>query len=78
MAATTDQISAFLQHELARCGLAEVSAVEAAGWLDEARLLADSKHRRGLPLRNRLRGGVIAGADQRPPRPYGRWFIKRE
>jgi hypothetical protein len=69
------EINAFLQGELRRRGLSEVTAVEAARWLDEAALLADSESRPGLPLRNLLRDGVIDGSDQRPPQAYGRWFI---
>jgi TDG/mug DNA glycosylase family protein len=71
------RIDAFLQSELARRGLDEVTAVEAARWLDEAGLLADSPHRPGLPLRNLLRAGSIQNGEQRPPQRYGRWFIVR-
>jgi len=55
----------------------EVAAVEAARWLDSAGVLSDSDSRPGLPLRNLLRAGAIAGADQRPPTKHGRWFIVR-
>jgi hypothetical protein len=72
---TVDDINIFLREELRRRKLVEVTAVEAARWLDEAGLLADSPHRPGLPLRNLLRRGDIHGAVQRPPRPNGRWFI---
>jgi hypothetical protein len=51
-----------------------VTAVEAAGWLDEAGLLSDSPHRPGLPLRNLLREQRIRGQRQEPNR---RWFIDR-
>lgn len=77
MTGSREQINAFLQMQLTRLGLDEVPAVEAASWLDRARLLADSPHRPGLPLRNLLRAGQITGAQQRPPRRYGRWFITR-
>ena len=68
-------ISAFLQQELRRRNLHEVDAVEAAAWLDAAEMLKDSPSRPGLPLRDRLRAGAISGAEQRPPRPYGRWYL---
>jgi excisionase family DNA binding protein len=55
----------------------EVPAVEAACWLDDAGLLTDSESRPGLPLRNLLRAGQIMGADQRPARRNGRWYITR-
>lgn len=71
------RVSAFLQERLGRLGLNEVSAVDAAVWLDEAGLLADAPSRPGLPLRNLLRTGAIAAAEQRPPKPNGRWFIRR-
>ena len=71
-------INALLQSELVRRQLTEVRAVEAARWLDHAGVLADSSSRPGLPLRNHLRNGGIVGSDQRPARPYGRWFIVRE
>lgn len=77
MSARVD-ISAFLQEQLRARALDEVRAVEAARWLDEANLLKDSRSRRGLPLRNRLRAGQIDSAEQRPPQPYGRWFIVRQ
>ena len=70
-------ISAFLQNQLNRRARDEVPAVEAAHWLDKANLLKDSHSRPGLPLRKHLRAGHIAGAEQRPPQPYGRWFIVR-
>jgi hypothetical protein len=70
-----NQVSAFVQAELARRRLDEVSAVQAAQWLDRERILADSSSRPGLPLRNLLRAGEVAGAEQRPAQPYGRWFI---
>jgi hypothetical protein len=77
VSASNAEIDAFLQSELARRGLDEVTAVEAASWLDAAGLLADSRHRPGLPLRNLLRAGVIRSGEQRPPRKYGRRFIVR-
>jgi hypothetical protein len=71
------RINAFLQRELQRRRVAEVTAVEAAEWLASARILANSESRPGLPLRNLLRAGQIDGAVQRPPQPHGRWFITR-
>jgi hypothetical protein len=55
----------------------EVAAVEAARWLDSAGVLRDSDLRPGLPLRNLLRAGAVAGGDQRPPTKHGRWFVVR-
>lgn len=73
-----DHINVFLQHEHKARQLREVAAVEAARWLDLAGLLMDSPSRPGLPLRNLLRERKISAADQRPPRPYGRWLIVSE
>lgn len=70
-------IHAFLQRELRRRQLEEVTAVEAARWLDNGGLLEDSASRPGLSLRNMLRAGDIDGAIQRPAGAYGRWFIGR-
>lgn len=70
-------INRFIQLELSRRGESETTAVEAAAWLERAGLLADSPHRPGLPLRNLLRANAIQGAEQRPPRKYGRWYIRR-
>jgi hypothetical protein len=70
-------INEFLQRELGRRRLHEVPAVSAASWLQNAHLLRDSTSRPGKPLRDLLRAGVIDGSDQRPPRPNGRWFIKK-
>ena len=72
-----DGISAFLQARLSAESLDEVTAVEAARWLDAAGVLNDSDSKPGFPLRTLLRAGGVAGAEQRPPRPYGRWFITR-
>jgi hypothetical protein len=72
-----EHINMYVQDRLRARGLAEVRAVEAARWLDEASVLSDSPPRPGLPLRKLLRAGVITGAEQRPDRPHGRWFIVR-
>jgi hypothetical protein len=77
MLASDAEISAFLQRNLAILGLVEVPAVQAARWLDEGGLLADSPARPGKPLRDRLRAGRIASAEQRPSGANGRWFILR-
>lgn len=69
-----DRVNSFLQAELARRGQTEVSAVEAAAWLDAARILADSKERPGRNLRNLLRAQMIKGARQEL---NGRWFIEK-
>jgi hypothetical protein len=71
------QVSAFLQDQLRLRSRREVTALEAAQWLDQAGLLADSEQRPGLPLRNLLRAGSIEGAEQRPNQRNGRWFIMR-
>jgi hypothetical protein len=70
-----ESVGLFLQSELKRRRLSEVPAVEAARWLATIGLLADSESRPGLPLRRLLRGGEVIGAEQRPARPNGRWFI---
>lgn len=70
-------IAAYIARRLQQQHLDEVSAVDAAAWLDEAGLLKDSASRPGLPLRNLLRAGLIPQAQQRPPTSNGRWFIVR-
>lgn len=70
-------INLHLQERLEREWREEVAAVEAASWLDDAGLLRDSRNRNGLPLRNLLRAGRIAGQEQRPNRRNGRWWIRR-
>ena len=75
--ADSDAVNDYLQRQLRARGLTEVTAVEAATWLDADRLLDDSEQRPGLPLRNLLRDGLITGAEQRPPHEHGRWFIRR-
>jgi TDG/mug DNA glycosylase family protein len=77
VAASPAEIDRFLQVELARRRLGEVTAVEAAAWLDEDGLLRDSPSRPGLPLRNLLRAGRIRSGEQRPPQKHGNWFIVR-
>jgi len=77
VAALPAEIDRFLQVELVRRRLGEVSAVEAAAWLDEQGLLPDSPSRPGLPLRNLLRAGRIRSGEQRPPQKHGNWFIVR-
>ena len=68
-------INLHLQERLEREWRAEVGAAEAAVWLDEAGLLRN--HKNGLPLRKLLRGGRIAGQEQRPNKPNGQWWIRR-
>ena len=70
-----DHVNAFVQRELQRRNDVAVPAVTAARWLDRAGILTDSASRPGLPLRNLLRAGLIAGSVQRPPTSNGRWFI---
>jgi len=69
-----DAINRCLQERLNRELRDEVSAVEAARWLDDAALLSD---RPGLPLRNLLRDRNIQGQEQRPAKARGKWFIRR-
>jgi hypothetical protein len=64
-----DDINAALQTKLRQHRSDEVTAVEAARWLDAAGLLKDSDARPGLPLRNLLRAHRINGAVQRPAGP---------
>ena len=68
-------INLHLQERLEHEWRDEVRAVEAARWLDEVGLLCDQKG--GLPLRNLLRAGRIAGQEQRPNNKNGSWFICR-
>ena len=68
-------INLHLQQRLELDWREEVRAVEAARWLDKAGLLPDRKG--GLPLRNLLRAGRIAGQQQRPDKKNGMWFIRR-
>ena len=68
-------INLHLQERLERNWRDDVRAPEAARWLDKAGLLPDRKG--GLPLRNLLRAGRIAGQEQRPNRKNGKWFIRR-
>jgi len=75
--ATDEQINAHLQQQLRALGLNEAPATLVARWLDDAGLLRDSPSRPGLPLRNRLRDGRVAAAEQRPAGPHGKWFIGR-
>lgn len=70
------RISSHIQMRLRRAGVSEISAVDAAQWLDRDGVLEDSPHRPGKPLRDLLRQGLIANAEQRPPRANGRWFIR--
>jgi hypothetical protein len=67
-------VSSFLQDELRKRNIMSVAAVEAARWLDYAGMLKDSATRPGLPLRDMLRAGKIAGQRQEM---NGRWFIDR-
>ena len=68
-------INLHLQERLEREWREEVRAAEAAGWLGEAGLLPDRK--KGLPLRDLLRAGRIAGQEQRPNTKNGSWWILR-
>ncbi len=68
------QINQLIQGKLEHNHQNEVTAVEAAQWLDQAGILKDSTHRPGLPLRNLLRAGLIEGQKQMP---NSRWFIEK-
>ena len=68
-------INIYLQQRLEQDWREEVRALEAAQWLHAAGLLTDRKG--GLPLRNLLREGRIAGQEQRPNEKNGSWFIRR-
>jgi len=57
--ADVDRINAYLQERVNLEHLDEVTAVDAAQWLQDARLLADSKERPGLPLRRLLHQAMI-------------------
>jgi hypothetical protein len=70
----TYKISQFLQNTLDEKGLSEVTANDAAKWLDEAGLLKDSPTRPGKPLRDLLRAKQIIGQRQESNH---RWFIDR-
>lgn len=67
-----DRINEFLQNKLKQENIKEVTAVQAAKWLDRAGILKDSEHREGLPLRRLLRSGKILGQRQESNRW---WFI---
>ena len=72
-----ERINAYLQARLGKESREEVSAVEAAAWLDACGLLTDWPYRPGQRLRRLLRDRLIAGQKQRPNVPYGRWWIRR-
>ena len=68
------KINQFLQNRLEEKGLVEVTANEAAKWLDKAGLLKDSPTRHGKPLRILLRAEKIIGQRQETNH---RWFIDK-
>ena len=67
-------INCHIQEQLRKRGLMEVTAMEAAEWLDRFGILADSTSRSGLPLRKLLRAGKIVGQRQEGNR---RWYIEK-
>ena len=69
-----EDINNYIQEQLRLKGQSVTTAVEAAEWLDRAGILKDSPHRRGKPLRDLLRQGLIVGQRQKPNR---RWYIDR-
>ena len=72
--ADIDKINRFIQDWLRQSKSSQVSAIDAAKWLDRADLLKDSKSRPGLPLRKLLRDHLIVGQVQEV---NDRWFIRR-
>jgi hypothetical protein len=73
--ASAAEIGAFIQRTLRSRHLASVTAVAAAGWLDDADMLRDSPERPGKPLRDLLRARKIVGQRQESNR---RWYIDRK
>ena len=70
----TAPLNAHIQRQLRLKHLSEVELAEAFRWLVRAGLLPED-NKSGASLRRRARQGLIHGAEQRPPRRYGRWFI---
>ena len=68
------RINAHIQETLKKKNMKEVTAVEAAEWLDKAGILKDSTTRKGKPLRDYLRDGKIRGQRQES---NSRWFIEQ-
>ena len=69
-----DRINEFIQNELVKRGLMEISVVEAARWLDNEGLLKDDDNFPGRNLRMLCRADRIKGAVDR-----GRfWVIQRK
>lgn len=68
------KVSTFIQDELQKRNAPFVTAVDAARWLDAARILKDSTTRPGKPLRDLLRAEKIIGQRQDL---NGRWYIDR-
>lgn len=66
-----DEINMFIQDKLAKLKLNKVNVIQAARWLDSAKLLKDSGSRPGQPLRRLLRDGKINGCKKEG----SRWFI---
>ena len=72
------EINRFVQTKLREAGKVKVGAIEAAGWLDSARLLNQGS-RPGVNLRKLLREGLIEGGRQEPPgEKHGSWFVGAE
>jgi hypothetical protein len=57
-----EEINVYIQDRLLSEERTFITAVEAARWLEEAGLLIDSPTRKGKPLRDLLRAGLIANA----------------
>ena len=68
------EISDFIQTELARRGMEQVTAVQAATWLDRAGIRPDSRTKPGRNLRRLLRSKQIEGQEQMS---NSRLFINR-
>jgi len=71
-----ERINRYLEDYLRETGQAEIKANRE---LDKVCLLKDSRDRPGKPLRDlcRKKPCPIQGAEQRPPRKGGNWFIRR-
>ena len=62
MSGLISTINNFIQKKLKETKLEEISVVEAARWLDDAKILADSKSSPGFSLRRHIHRGNIFGA----------------
>lgn len=70
-----NEINDYIQSQLIKRNLFEVSAITAGHWLDEAGILKDMPKRAGKPLRDLLRDNQIRNAIQKEA---NYWFIQRD